>query len=131
MRPVLEDGSVAAVDNQLVRMLCHSRVQIVLNHQHDGSSLTTLVRIVIDGASKHLIAGTIAVHIDASIALQLFGKLRCELCVQVFWEIAQGVAQRQPLLLGRQYVLPLRSVVDLCIIGFSFRQIVRNAKSYL
>ena len=97
--PVLEDGSVATVDNQLMGMLGHTRIQVVLNHQHDGCRLTTPVWIVVDGTCIHVVAGTIAVHIDAAIAFQLFSKLRKELCMQVFGEIAQSVAQSQPFLL--------------------------------
>ena len=37
--PVLEYGTVAAVHNQLVRMLRHLRIEVVLNHQHYGSRL--------------------------------------------------------------------------------------------
>ena len=39
LSPVLEDGSVSAVDNQLVRVLGHSFVQVVLDHGHYCSSL--------------------------------------------------------------------------------------------
>ena len=40
LRPVLEDGTVAAVDDEFVRVLCHFRVEVVLYHQHDGGSLS-------------------------------------------------------------------------------------------
>ena len=37
--PVLEHGAVAAVSDELVRMLCHGGVKVVLDHHHDGRSL--------------------------------------------------------------------------------------------
>ena len=40
LRPVLEHGSVTAVCDELMRMLCHTIVQVVLDHRHDGSRLT-------------------------------------------------------------------------------------------
>ena len=40
--PVLEHGTVAAVGDELVRMLCHARVEVVLYHHHDGGCLTAL-----------------------------------------------------------------------------------------
>ena len=39
LRPVLEDGAVAAVYNQFVGMLGHSLVQIVLDHRHNSRRL--------------------------------------------------------------------------------------------
>ena len=39
LSPVLEHGSVAAVCDQLVRMLSHAVVQVVLDHGHDRGGL--------------------------------------------------------------------------------------------
>ena len=80
--PVLENGTVATIDDEFVRVLSHLRVKIVLYHQHDGCCLPTLMRIVVDGTGMHLVAGTIAIHVDATIAFQLFSKLRSQLGVQ-------------------------------------------------
>ena len=37
--PVLEHGSVASIGDQFMRVLCHTIVQIVLDHRHYGSRL--------------------------------------------------------------------------------------------
>jgi len=37
--PVLEDGAVAAIGDELMRVLGHCRVKVVGYHQHYGSSL--------------------------------------------------------------------------------------------
>ena len=39
LRPVLEHGSVASIGDQFMRVLCHTIVQIVLDHRHYGSRL--------------------------------------------------------------------------------------------
>ena len=65
--PVLEHGAVATVGDELVGMLCHGGVEVVLNHQHDGGSLTALGGILVDGAGIHLVGGAQTVHIDAAV----------------------------------------------------------------
>ena len=40
--PVLEDGAVAAVGDELLRVLGDGRVQVVLDHEHDGRGLGCL-----------------------------------------------------------------------------------------
>ena len=37
--PVLEDGAIAAVRDELLRVLGDGRIQVVLDHQHDGRGL--------------------------------------------------------------------------------------------
>ena len=49
LRPVAEDLPVAAVGDELVWKLCHTAVQVVHYHMHDGGRLTTFRRIFIDG----------------------------------------------------------------------------------
>ena len=72
--PVLEDGSVAAVGDELVRMLGHSRVQIVLDHCHYGGGLFAFCRVFSDWPGVHRIVRTQAVHIDAAV----FAEFPCE-----------------------------------------------------
>ena len=50
LRPVLENGAVAPVDDELVRVLRHSLVQVVLDHGHDGRRLPALGRIFVNGS---------------------------------------------------------------------------------
>ena len=76
LRPVLEDGAVAAVDDEFVRMLGHSFVQVVLDHGHNGRRLPRACRIFVNGPGIDLIGRPIPVHIDASIGLQLGRKFR-------------------------------------------------------
>ena len=125
--PVLEHGAVAAVGNQLVGMLCHSGVQVVLNHQHDGGSLTALGGILVDGAGIHLVSGTQTVHIDAAVFLQLLGKLGSQHGVVLRVKIAEGVADSQLLLGGRKDVLALGRMVHCGVIRLRCRQRIGNA----
>ena len=85
--PVLEDGSVAAVGDELVRMLGHSRVQIVLYHCHDRGSLGASCRILVYRAGVHRIVRTQAVHIDAAVFAEFTGELRGECTVLMLREI--------------------------------------------
>ena len=92
LRPVLEYRTIATIYNKFVRMLRHGRVQVVLNHQHDGCRLLRAVRILVDRTGIHLVAWAIAIHIYPAILVQLLHKLRCELLVQMLRKIAEGVA---------------------------------------
>ena len=85
--PVLEDGAVAAVDDELVGMLCHRGVEVVLDHQHDGRCLLAKGGILLDGAGVHLVGRTEAVHVDATVFFQLFGKLRGQRSVPFLGEV--------------------------------------------
>ena len=120
--PVLENGSVSAVNDELVRMLGHAGVQVVLDHRHNGRGLPALGRILVDGPRIHRIGRPIAVHINAAIGLELFRELRRQLRVKRLGEVTQGVLERQYLFLRAQDVLPLGSVVDFFVVSFAFRQ---------
>ena len=110
LRPVLEHRTVAAVGDQLVRVLRHGRVQVVLDHQHDGRCLLTLRGVVIDGPRVHRMLRTQAIHVDAAVLPQLLRELGRQRGVVLRVEVAQGVAQGELLLLGREDVLALGRV---------------------
>ena len=67
--PVHENRTVAAIGDELVGVLSYTRVEVILDHQHDGSSLFAAMRIVADGTSLHLVAWTVAVHVDATVGV--------------------------------------------------------------
>ena len=122
LRPVLEDGSIAAVDNQFVRVLRHARVEVVLNHRHNGRCLTRTGRIFVDGTSIHLVGRTVAVHIDAPILPEFVGKLACQLLVQVLGKVAQSVLECQHFLFLGEDIFAFGSVVDGGVVGFHLGQ---------
>ena len=74
LRPVLKDSTVSAVGDQLVRVLSYTRIEVVLNHQHDSRRLLRAMRIFIDGAGIHSVLRTVAIHIYASVLLEFFRK---------------------------------------------------------
>ena len=129
LRPVLEHGAVAAVGDQLVGMLGDPRVEVVLNHQHDGRRLPAAGGIFADRTRMHLVVGTQAVHIDTAVAAQLLGELLRQHGVVPDRKIAQGVFQSQRLLLVRKDVLAFGRMVDLFVIGFRGGQPVGNARA--
>ncbi len=55
LRPVLEDGSVASVGYQLVRVLGHARVEVVLYHGHNGRRLTAPCRVLVYRTGQNLV----------------------------------------------------------------------------
>ena len=124
--PVLEHGTIAAVGDEFVRMLCHRFVQIVLDHHHDGGSLTALVGILVNGSCLHLIAGTEAVHINAAIVFEFLRKLGQQGLVELGGEVAQCIAQREFLLFGCEDVLAFRRMVDVGLVGHGFGQNIGN-----
>ena len=126
--PVLEDGTVATIDDQLVGVLRHTRVEVVLNHEHDGGCLTAACGILVDGAGIHLVARAVAVHIDAPIVLQLLSKLGSQLGVELFGEVTEGVAQGEPFLLGCEDVFALGRMVDVRVVGLRLGQGCRDAE---
>lgn len=125
--PVLEDGAIASIDDQLVRVLCHARVEVVLDHQHDGCSLLRTMGIVGDVAGLHLIGGTVAVHIDTTVLAQLLGELGGKLCVKLLRKIAERVAQSELLLLRGEDILALGRMVDGSVVGLQCWQLSGNA----
>ena len=112
-------------------MLCHTRVEVVLYHQHDGSRLAGAVGVFVDGTGMDVVTRTVAVHVDTSILAQFVGELLGQSGVQVFGEIAQGIAQGEALLLVGEDVLALRCVVDIGVVGFRLGELVGNTGSYL
>ncbi len=127
--PVLEHGAVAAVGDKLVRMLRHSGVEVVLNHQHDGGSLTALGGILVDGTGVHLVGRAQTVHIDAAVLLQFLGELLGQHLVVLGGEVAQGVADGQLLLGRRQDILALGSVVHCGVIRLGFGQRIGDTEA--
>ena len=110
LRPVLEDGAVAPIRDELLGMLGHGRIQVVLDHQHDGRSLRGLRWVVVDGSGVHRVVRHEPVHVDAAIGAELFGELQGQRGMVLLREVAQGIGQGELLLLGREDVFPDRGV---------------------
>ena len=115
LRPILKHSAVASICNQFVRMLGHCRIKIILNHHHYGGSLAGAGRIILDTTRFHLIMGSEAVHVYASVVLQLPGEFGSELGMHIFGEITQCVAQSQFFLLRRKYILASGSMAH-CVV---------------
>ena len=130
LRPVLEYGTVASIDNQFVRMLRHFGVEIVLNHQHYGSRLFRAVRIFVDGTGIHFIMRTVAVHVNAAVTVKLFHEFRSQISMQMLREIAQCVAQCKLPFLVRKNLLALRRMIYIVVAGHRFGKTIGYAHSY-
>ena len=129
--PVLEHGTIASVCYQFVRMLCHCRVKVVLNHQHDGGSLLRAVWIVAYRTGIHLVVRTVAIHVYSAVFVKFFEELRCEFRMKMFREIAQRIAQGEFLLFVGENLLALGRMVYLFIVCLRFRQSVGDSDAYL
>ena len=128
LRPVLEDGAVAAVGDEFVRVLGDAGIQVVLDHGHDGGCLAGFCRVFVNGAGVHLIVRAEPVHVDAAVALQFFCEFGGEDGVVSGREIAQGVLQGQDLFLMGEDIFAFGCMVDGRIVGLGCRQDVRNAR---
>ena len=126
LRPVLENGTIPAISNQLMRMLRHRFIQIVGNHQHNCRCLQTLMGIILDIAGKHLILRSETIHINAPVFFKFLCKLRCQYGMMFRFEIAQSVTQGQLFLFPAQNILPLGSMIDFRVIRSGSRQRGRN-----
>ena len=89
--PILKNGTVPAVSDELFRVLCHRWIQVVLDHQHDGGSLRTLRRIFANIAGFHLVIGLKTVHVNASVDFELFQEFWRQFSMPLLREIAQRV----------------------------------------
>ena len=127
LRPILENGAVAAVDYEFVRMLGHARVQVILNHRHNCRRLPGFRGVLIDRAGVHWVRRAQAVHIDAAVFFQLLRKFGRKRCVVPGFEVAQRVFQRKSLLLAGQYVLALWGVIYALVVFGMGGQFFRNA----
>ena len=108
--PVLKDGSVASIGDKLVRMLRHRRIQVVLDHQHDGRGLWRAGGVFANRPSVHRIGGAKAVHVNASVAAEFVSEFRCQNLVVAGIKIAERVAQGQLFFIRAQNVLAHRGV---------------------
>ena len=127
LRPVLEHRPVAAVGDELLGVLRHGRVEVVLDHQHDRGGLAALGRVPIDGVRLHVVRRAQAVHVNASVVLELQGKFRGELRMLMRREITKRVAQRKFFFLGRQDVLAHWGVAPFGVALDGRRQRLRKA----
>ena len=110
--PVLEDCTVATVDDELVRMLGYTRVQIVLYHCHDGGRLTGFGGILVDGAGVHFVRRPETIHVNAAVLLELLREFLRKLPVMPLREVSEGVFYGENLLLVAKDVLTLGSMID-------------------
>lgn len=131
LSPVLEDGAIATVDDQLVRMLSHGRIQVVLNHQHDSCGLLAFARIFVNRTGIHLIGRAETVHVDAAVFFQFFGKFGGQHSVVLGRKIAQGVADGELLFFLGQDVLAFRGMIDILVVFFHFRQFIGDTSQNL
>ena len=125
--PVLEDGAVAAVGDQFVRMLGDPRVQVVLDHRHDGGGLPGAGGIFVDRAGVHRVIRAETVHVDAAVVLEFPGEFRSEHGVMLGGEVAQGVLQREDFFFFGEDILAFRGMVDARVPRFRLGQDVGNA----
>ncbi len=113
-------------------MLRHPRIQIVLDHRHDGRRLAAPARIFINRSCVDVVGRAEAVHVDSSVVLQLLGELQCQFSMELDREISQRVLQRQHLLLSREDVLALGRVVYGLVVRLRLREpVLRDARKYL
>ena len=108
-------------------MLGHGRVEVVLNHEHNGRRLLAFGGIFFDGARIHGVGGAQTIHVDTTVGFQLFGKFGRQLFVVFGRKITQGVAKGQLLFFRAQNVFALGRVAYRGVVGRHFGQNGGNA----
>ena len=129
LNPILEHRAVAPVGNQFVRVFGYLRIEVILDHQHNGSRLAALSRVFADRPGVHRIVGSKAVHINAAVAVELVGEFRGQFPVPLRRKVAQRVLYRKHLFFGGQHALDhaARGMADARIERFGGRQYGGNA----
>jgi len=115
--PVLKHRPVSTVSDQLMGVLRHRRIQVVLDHQHDGCRLRRPGGIGREGTGLHLIVGPETVHVNPAVQLQLLHKFRSKHPVKVRRKITQGIPYCQLLFFRGKNLPALRCMVHPRIIG--------------
>ena len=97
LHPVLADLPGLAIGDQLVGIEGHVKVQVVVDHDLNGSAFHALALVLVDGLAGELALRAEAVSVDSSLLLQLLRKFLCHLRVMVRVDVAQGVFDGQSL----------------------------------
>ena len=125
--PVLENSAVAAVGYELFGMLGHRRVQVVLDHEHDGCGLLALGRVMADGPGKHRVGGLEAQHVNAAKLAEFFGEFGGQDAVPGSREIPERIPDGEFFLGGRQQVFAPGGAVGTSGSLVGNRKLSRNA----
>ena len=125
--PVLEHGPIASVCDEFVRMLRDPRVEVVLYHRHYRRRLCALCGILPYGTGIHGIVRTEAVHVYASVVLQLSCEFRSQHRMLMFRKIPQCITEREFLLSIAEQVLAPGRMVHRRVISLRLRKFLRNA----
>jgi hypothetical protein len=83
-------------------MLGDSRVEVVLDHQHDRRRLPRLGGIVPDRPRVHRVMGPVAAHHDAAVLAELAGEFGGENRVVPRREVPERVLQGEDLFIRRE-----------------------------
>ncbi len=97
--PVLEYGTVPSIGDQFLRVLGNSRIQIVLDHEHDGGRFSTFCRVVPNRSGVQVVIGFEPIHVDSPVGIQFVEKFFGQFLMPGFRKIAQGISQGELLLL--------------------------------
>ena len=109
-------------------VLCHGRIQVVLNHQHDAGCLLAFCGVIPNGTGLHGVGGAEAMHVNATKCLELFRKFRRKGCMVLYGKIPQGIVQSKVLFLLGQDGLPDRRMRHLRVHGSFGGKVIGNAR---
>ena len=117
--PVGKYRSIPTVRDELVGV-GHSRIEVVHNHEHDGSSLPAFCGIRFDGVCLHCAdlasIRTKPMHVDMSILPKLGVKLLRQLLVHSLGKVAEGIGDCLLCFFAARLVRTLRCVGDIVVV---------------
>src|SRR5688572_30126141 len=125
LRPVLKYSAVTSICNQLVGMLRHCRIQVVLDHHHNCSSLHALEWIFPQWPCIDRVGWPETVHVDPAVLVKLFKELRCQDLVMPRVKIAQGIFNGKLLFYIGKDVLSPWCMADQIIVRLDLWKFIR------
>ncbi len=130
LHPVLADLARLAVGDELVGVKGHVEVQVVVDHDLHPLGLQDAAGVLVDGFPEDSALGAEAVAVDAPPGEEFVQKLECQLFVEAFRDIAQGVLEGRLRVLAGEPIAAARCAADAlleCLLGRQYIKIKGEA----
>ena len=122
----MEDRAVAAVGNEFVGVLRHGRIQVVLDHQHNGRRLAACGGVLVHRTRVQGVGGAVAVQVDSAVFVQFPRAFFRHHGVVRLRDVAQRIPNGEYFFVRRQEVLALGRVGNRGVPTGMFGEKVRN-----
>ncbi|MPM76282.1 hypothetical protein SDC9_123280 [bioreactor metagenome] len=97
LHPVLANRTCFSVGYQFIRVECHFKVKVIVNHDLEGFSFNTVGFVLIDGLSVQSLLWHVAIAVDFPLFFQFLIKFLGHCLMMLFRNVAQRILHRQQL----------------------------------